>query len=892
MNETTPLRLAERGRNTGRRSSRRLTPIILDSLESRFLLANFSVTYTASVPVQRTDYTASLNLPKFDPALGTLTEVDLSWAITGTEAGTVTNTAATSESFNFAEDVNLALKSGAVNLLAPDLNTSQTFTNLAPGASSSYGPYSPTASAAATFTTGPNFNLFANGPGTLNLTVVTVTSQTTLGGGGNIISDIATLAGGTATVTYQYTAEPVTVAGNVYEDKLGLGVLAPGDPPIPGTLLTLTNAQGLVVSTTTTGSNGAYAFTTTSTGGPLPAGTYKVTETQPAGFLQGTNTVGTVNGVTDGTLIPVDMIGSIVLAAGDNSINNNFGELLPVTVAGNVYFDQLGTGTLQPGDLPIPGVLLALMDSTGATVATTTTNGNGAYGFTTTTTGAPLSPGTYKITEAQPAGFLQGTNTVGTVNGVTDGVLIPVDMIGSIVLHSGDNSISNNFGELLPVTIAGNVYVDQQGTGTLQPGDAPIPGVLLALMDSTGATVATTTTNASGAYGFTTTTTGAPLPPGTYKITEAQPAGFLQGSNTVGTVNGVTDGVLIPVDMIGSIVLLSTQNSISNNFGELLPVTVAGNVYVDQLGTGTLQPGDAPIPGVLLALMDSTGATVATTTTNANGAYGFTTTTTGAPLTPGTYKITEAQPAGFLQGTNTVGTVNGVTDGVLIPVDMIGSIVLKSGQNSVGNNFGELLPTMPPMVMITNVQRFGVHHQDTLVVLTFSTPLDPASAMNLANYKLFGPIGAGKHASMIPIGSAIYDPATQTVTLRFPGKLDVHDTYELFVSGLVGSLGGVLKGNDGIPGDVFEANINRSVLAGFTDHYGTFVPIDHGKLYPAAYNAAYRAGHFSATVNPGPFAAVNRVIYQAVTAESPTKRAVVHVSKAPVPHVQATHRRK
>ena len=62
-----------------------------------------------------------------------------------------------------------------------------------------------------------------------------------------------------------------------------------------------------------TAADGTYSFTSDSSGNPLLPGTYKVTETQPAGYLQGSNTVGTVNGVSDGSLIPVDMIGNVVL---------------------------------------------------------------------------------------------------------------------------------------------------------------------------------------------------------------------------------------------------------------------------------------------------------------------------------------------------------------------------------------------------------------------------------------------------------------------------------------------------------------------------------------------------------------------------------------------------
>ena len=39
--------------------------------------------------------------------------------------------------------------------------------------------------------------------------------------------------------------------------------------------------------------------------------------------------------------------------------------------------------------------------------------------------------------------------------------------------------------------------------------------------------------------------------------------------------------------------------------------------------------------------------------------------------------------------------------------------------------------------MVINVQRFGIHHQPTQIVVTFNGPLTPAEAENVNNYHLF-----------------------------------------------------------------------------------------------------------------------------------------------------------
>ena len=485
-------------------------------LEIRQLLAasfNTTVSYSVTVPQQVTDYTTNVFLPTFNTSLGTLDQVDLTYAAQGTSNGTVTNNGPAAETFTIGVVSSQGLYDGVTQLLDPSLTASQTFTDLAPGDSGLFGPFSPTQSASATFTNGAVFNDFEGGAGVINLTLTTNSVQNTTGAGGNSATDLNTTTGGTATVTYTYTVTPVSISGNVYDDVKGAGSLQPGDLPIPGTTLTLVGLNGTAVATTTTAADGTYSFTTTSTGSPLLAGFYDVVETQPAGYLQGTNTVGKVDGVTNGVQPLPDVIGGIDLLPGQDSINNNFGEVKPVGLSGIVYEDVKGIGVLAPGDNFIPDVTLTLLNSAGAVVGTTTTNSLGAYDFQTTASGAPLPPGTYTVVESQPAGYLQGSNTVGAVNGVPDGALTGVDTIGSIVLNSGQLSFGNNFGEVLPVGLSGTVYDDVDHSGSLSPGDTPIGDVTVNLFDASGV-VATTTTDAFGNYAFTTTASGVPAPAG------------------------------------------------------------------------------------------------------------------------------------------------------------------------------------------------------------------------------------------------------------------------------------------------------------------------------------------------------------------------------------------
>ncbi len=417
-----------------------------------------------------------------------------------------------------------------------------------------------------------------------------------------------------------------------------------------------------------------------------------MTETQPSGYYQGSNSVGTVDGTADGTLVPPDTIGSIVMALGQGGINYNFGEIKPVTISGTVYLDANANGVLDNGESGIGGVTLTLTGTTvngQAVSVTTTTAANGTYTFITDSSGAPLWGGTYQVAETQPSGYLQGKNTVGTVNGTADGALVPTDKIGSIVIAAGQNGINYNFGEVKPVTIGGTVYEDVNSNFTLDTGEPGIANVTLTLTgtSNTGQSVTvTTTTGVNGTYSFSTDGSGNPLPPGTYQVSETTPSGFVQVVANVGTVNGTVDGTQASTGSISSILLASAQAGINYNFGLTVPVSVSGFVYMDNNNDQLYDDLDDPVQGQQLQLTgtDLFGQKVSmTATTDANGHYVF------AGMLPGTYTVTLVSPAYNADAAN-VGTVNGVTDGQADSSFsmFISQIVLRPGDSGVNYNFG------------------------------------------------------------------------------------------------------------------------------------------------------------------------------------------------------------
>jgi hypothetical protein len=233
----------------------------------------------------------------------------------------------------------------------------------------------------------------------------TATANVLLSGGG--INTVLSPETATDTARVEVPA-PASISGKVVDDNAD---------PIAGVNITLSGTAG---ASTTTAADGTYSFT------GLAAGTYTVTETQPSGYADGGETAGSSGGtVTD------DQIAGIVLAAGDDSIDNNFDEITS-SIAGTVV-DSAGDG--------IAGVTITLEgtdDAGGSVSLTTTTDANGDYSFT------GLLSGTYTVTETQPTGYDDGGETAGSSGGT-----VTNDVISEIVLAAGVASVGNDFDEVL-----------------------------------------------------------------------------------------------------------------------------------------------------------------------------------------------------------------------------------------------------------------------------------------------------------------------------------------------------------------------------------------------------------------------------------------------------------
>lgn len=391
---------------------------------------------------------------------------------------------------------------------------------------------------------------------------------------------------------------PGAIGGSVYEDLDASGARDPGEPPLAGATVTLTPVSPAGdPQTAVSAADGTFLFQ------KLPAGTYGLAQTIPAGFTQ-------TQPAADGY--------SIVLAAGGSSLNNDFGDfhgVLKGSLAGFVFNDLNGNGVRDPGEPGMAGVQVDYIRLPGVPFPCTlppplcyltVTGSDGSFQFTN------LAFGSYSLIETVPAGYRQTAPP-------------PPGTIAATLDFAHQNITGLAFGnQALPVRIFGNVFVDANGNGAQDAGELPQSGVVVQLLSGAGPPV-TRTTGSDGTFSFD------GLGAGTYTLSELVPSGYVQtappppGSFAVTAASGDSKGPYAfgnrPAPATGSI---------------------SGDKWLDLDENGVVNGFDYPLPGIVFVLTDS-GGVQRTTTSGSDGAYSFT------QLPPGTYDLKEVLPPNFWQ---------------------------------------------------------------------------------------------------------------------------------------------------------------------------------------------------------------------------------------------------
>ncbi len=518
-----------------------------------------------------------------------------------------------------------------------------------------------------------------------------------------------------------------SIEGRVHADVNGDCVFdaSQGDRVLSGVTLHLLDSDGNLVAETVTDENGNYSFT------GLRPGTYSVREFTPNGYLDGAETTGTVSGRSVGQAAD-DLLSGIVIGSGDAAVNYDFCEHIPAKLSGHVWHDQNNDGVMDDSEQRISNVTIELYDADGTLVSTTTTDADGYYCFEN------LMGGQYRVVEIQPDGYADGKDSLGRVDNLASGQKRNDEFV-NVVLKGGQTGEHYDFGELRLASIEGFVHLDPNGDCVYQPqeGDRPIAGVTIQLLDDQGEIIAETQTDARGHYEFD------KLLPGNYRLRQVQPDGVF----TAGQVAGSGGGNDTRENVITNIQIESGQNLVQYNFCEQEAAEIHGRVWEDgptfetadgvlpnnyrQLRDGVYTEGiDTPIGGVRMELwyyidpdtgeiaprpvrlsevlgefythMNTSDPNAAVwVETMADGQYWF------RGLRAGNFIVVEAQPSGYTDANDIVGTTTGFSfnsdvEAAVAPrallntfsgaqiMDSIVNIRVNAGQVSLQNNFSEV----------------------------------------------------------------------------------------------------------------------------------------------------------------------------------------------------------
>jgi len=304
------------------------------------------------------------------------------------------------------------------------------------------------------------------------------------------------------------------ILGAVYGDINGDNrVDGADDHPLEGVEISLLDAQGNLLATTHTRSDGTYSFE------DVPQGSYIVKETQPSGYLD-INATGGEGESEEANLIKVN------IEAGEEDSNNNFNDKLSGRIGDYVWHDNGEAGRyheangIQDADENgTNGVRVCLEDTEGNPIVVseenqtqrcTTTDGTGYYEF------VGLMPAEYVVVFAIPEGTAltpypqegsdstKDSNPIETMiqeGGVLDGLEVAK---ADVTLEAGEQDDTIDMGLVYACTgkIGDYVWIDSNKNGLFDTGEKGLDGVIVRLYNDQGVLKEEYVTHDGGYYIF------------------------------------------------------------------------------------------------------------------------------------------------------------------------------------------------------------------------------------------------------------------------------------------------------------------------------------------------------------------------------------------------------
>ncbi|MEM8996569.1 MAG: SdrD B-like domain-containing protein, partial [Acidobacteriota bacterium] len=308
---------------------------------------------------------------------------------------------------------------------------------------------------------------------------------------------------------------------------------------------------------------------------------------------------------------------------------------VPAEIGDRVFSDADFDGVQDTGEAGVEGAEVELYGAEGQLVGQTSTDADGRYAFYPLISD-PAEGELFSLRFKTPDGLAVTVQDAADDAADSDADPATGDT-ESFQIRPAQVDSTRDAG--LAAGLGNRVWLDADGNGIQDGGEAGVAGVAVRLFDGDGAEIRQTTTDAEGGYAFHA------LPSGVYAVGVDAPAGFEFTARDQGT--GLdADALDSDVNAAGrssSILYLegTIQADLDAGLTQEVRASVGDRVWLDANLNGIQDGGEAGFAGVVVELFTVDGVSRGTATTDAGGGYLF------SDLDGGDYYLAFSEPSGF-----------------------------------------------------------------------------------------------------------------------------------------------------------------------------------------------------------------------------------------------------
>lgn len=402
-----------------------------------------------------------------------------------------------------------------------------------------------------------------------------------------------------------------TVEVRCFLDCNANGFYDEGDLPLPGVKCEVRKrSTNDVVDTQVSGEDGVVTFQR------MRANTYKVRVVLPGQALftkvtEGGNVFTAKNDKREAT------VNDIVLEA-SGEVKLQAGAVVLSSISGRVYMDDDFSGTMNGSEKPASGMVVELQNENGETLGTARTDKSGEYSFT------KLNPGYYRLLIQAQEGYaftrLGDGNVMtnrGGGQGSTDVFFLPMDT----------EMTGMDAGMIIPGTVTGTVFVDDNDNGIRDAGENGLTSVIVTLEDESGSVIFTANPREDGSFVFDA------VMPGNYRVCYELPE------------RGVfANGTTLDDSTKTEIFRMTSGNSVTvGEIGVLQLPEMNGLIFDDLNANGMRDAGEKPLSGVSVMLIpENSSHESVSDMSGEDGSFRI------AGIRPGSYTLQISFPDGYV----------------------------------------------------------------------------------------------------------------------------------------------------------------------------------------------------------------------------------------------------